>query len=177
MKKITRLNSAVLAAACATLVITTVSLKADFHTPVNIAPIHANAGVTAVLTNTATPGLFIATATGVVQTSLLGTCVENAINQVQFPATPDQPVVLNATGSFTSIDGTKGLQFTATGTATPDPANPGFFNSRYQVTFTGGTGTYASASGSAVITEVVMFTSATTGTVAWNLNGFVITPR
>src|SRR5215510_13432593 len=152
MKKTNRLNLTVLAAACLGLIITTDSTKADFH-PVNILPIHANAGVTATLVGTSTPGLFIATATGVVQSSLLGTCVENAQNQVQFPATPDQPVVLNATGTFTSIDGTKSLQFTASGTATPDAANPGFFNSKYQVTFTGGTGAYASARGSAIITE------------------------
>src|SRR5882762_6870047 len=169
MKKINRLNLAVLAAACAALIITTASLKADFR-GMNILPIHANAGVTAVLTNTATPGLFVATATGVVQSSLLGTCVENALNQVQFPATPDQPVVLNATGTFTSIDGTKSLQFTASGTATPDPANPGFFNAKYQVTFTDGTGAFASAKGGGEITEVVMFTSPTTGTVTWVLN-------
>ena len=177
MKKINPLNTIVLLAACAVLIITTASLRADFRPQVNVAPIHANAGVTAVLTNTSTPGLFVATATGVVQSSLLGTCIENAQNQVQFPATPDQPVVLNATGSFTSIDGTKSLQFTASGTATPDPANPGFFNAKYQVTFTGGTGAFASATGFAEITEVVMFTSPTTGTVAWNLNGLVITPR
>jgi len=129
MKKVNRLKFAVLVAACAALVITTGSLKADFH-PVNILPIHANAGVTATLAGTSTPGLFIATATGVVQTSLLGTCVENAQLQVQFPATPDQPVVLNGTGTSTSIDGTKSLQFSVTGTATPDPANPGFFNAK-----------------------------------------------
>src|SRR5262249_28441127 len=106
MKKINRLNLTVLAAACLALVITTDSSKADLH-PVNIAPIHANAGVTATLAGTPTPGLFVATATGVVQSSLLGTCVENAQLQVQFPATPDQSVVLNGTGSFTSVDGTK----------------------------------------------------------------------
>jgi hypothetical protein len=175
MKKMNRLNLAVLAAACATLIITPAT-KASLPL-VNILPIHANAGVTAVLTNTANPFVFIATATGVVQTTLLGTCVETAQNQVQFPATPGQPVVLNATGSFTSIDGTKSLQFTASGTATPDPANPNFFNATYQVTFTGGTGAFASATGVAHITEVVMFTSPTTGTVTWNLNGLVITPR
>jgi hypothetical protein len=177
MNKTNRLKLALLAAACVALTIATVSLKADYYPQVNIAPIHANAGVTAVLTNTANPFVFIATATGVVQTSLLGTCIENAQNQVTFPATPDQPVVLYATGSFTSIDGTKSLQFIASGTATPDPANPNFYNSRYQVTFTGGTGAFASAKGAAEITEVVMFTSPTTGTVAWTLNGLVITPR
>jgi hypothetical protein len=177
MKKINRLNLAVLAAACLSLIITTGSLKADFRPPVNIFPIHANAGVTAVLTPTSEPGVFTTAPTGVVQTTLLGTCVENAQLTVRFPATPDQPVVLNGTGTFTAIDGTKSLQFSTTGTATPDPANPGFFNAKYQITFTGGTGAFASASGAAQITEVVMFTSPTTGTVTWTLNGFVITPR
>ena len=177
MNKIKCLKFAVLAAACAALIIPTAPLKADIRPAVNLALIHANAGVTAVLTNTATPGLFIATATGVVQTTLLGTCVENAQLQVQFPATPDQPVVLNGTGTFTSIDGTKSLQFSVSGTATPDPANPGFFNAKYELTFTGGTGAFASASGAGQITEVVMFTSPTTGTVTWVLNGLVITPK
>jgi len=78
LTKQNRLKSAVLAAACVALIITTTSLKADFRPPVNIALIHANAGVTAVLSNTSEAGVFIATATGVVQTSLLGTCAENA---------------------------------------------------------------------------------------------------
>lgn len=177
MKKINHLNLVVLAAACAALIVTTDSSQADFHPPVNIALIHANAGVTAALAPTSDPLVFTATATGVVQTTLLGTCVENAQLTVRFPTTPDQPVVLTGTGTFTSIDGTKSLQFTDTGTATPDPANPNFFNSKYQLTFTGGTGTFASATGGAQITEVVMFTSATTGTVTWNLNGYVITPK
>jgi hypothetical protein len=176
MKRINRLNLVALAAACAALIITTDSSNADFR-PVNILPIHANAGVTAVLTPTSEPGVFTTAPTGVVQTTLLGTCVENAQLTVRFPATPDQPVVLNGTGTFTAIDGTKSLQFSTTGTATPDPANPGFFNAKYQVTFTGGTGAFASASGAAQIIEVVMFTSPTTGTVTWNLNGLVITPK
>src|SRR5215510_14589567 len=77
--------------------IMTASLKADLRSPVNIAPIHATAGVTAVLTTTPDPTVFIATATGVVRTSLLGTCVENAQLNVRFPTTPDQPVILNGT--------------------------------------------------------------------------------
>jgi len=178
MKKINSLKSAALVVASAVfMVVTTSSLKADLRSSVNFAPIHANAGVTAVLAGTSDPYVFIATATGVVQTSLLGTCVENAQLNVRFPATPGQPVVLNGTGTFTSIDGTKGLQFSVTGTATPDPANAGFFNAKYQLTFTGGTGTFASASGVGEINEVVMFTSQATGTVTWTLNGLVITPK
>ena len=176
MKTIRCPKLGVLAGACVALIITTDSLKADFH-PVNILPIHATAGVTAVLTNTATPGVFLGKATGVVQASLLGTCVENADLQVQFPATPDQPVIINGTASFTAIDGTKSLQTAVTGTATPDPANPNFFNAKYQLTFTGGTGAFASAKGAGEITEVVMFTSQSTATVTWTLNGLVITPK
>jgi hypothetical protein len=177
MKKINRLKLVMLAAACVALIITTGSLKADFHPPVNIAPIHASAGVTAVLTPTSDPAVFIGTATGVVQTTLLGTCVENAQLNVRFPATPDQPVVVNGTGSYTSIDGTKSLEFSTTGSATPDPANPNFFNAKYQITFTGGTGAFASARGAAEATEVVMFTSPSTATTTWTLNGLVITPK
>ncbi len=177
MKKINGLKSAGFVAACAALIVPTASLKADFHPPVNIARIHANAGVTAVLAGTSDPAVFTATATGVVQTSLLGTCVENAQLTVRFPATPDQSAVLTGTGTFTSIDGTKSLNTCVTGTATPDPANPNFLNAKYLVTFTGGTGAFASASGAGEITEVAMFTSPTTATVTWKLNGFVITPR
>jgi hypothetical protein len=177
MKKINRLSPAVLVAACAALIVTTATLKADLHPPVNILPIHASAGVTVVLTNTPDPAVFIATATGVVTTTLLGTCVENAQVQVRFPSTPGQPAVLTGTGTFTSIDGTKSLRTSVSGTATPDQANPGFLNARYQVTFTGGTGPFASASGGGEITEVAMFTSPGTATVTWTLNGLVITPK
>jgi hypothetical protein len=69
------------------------------------------------------------------------------------------------------------LNTSVTGTATPDPANPGFLNAKYKVTFTGGTGPFASASGAGEITEVAMFTSQSTATVTWTLNGLVITPR
>ena len=177
MKQNNRLYLALRAVASVALIVTTTSLKADLHPPVNILPFHANAGVTAVLTGTSDPLVFTATATGVVQTTLPGTYVENAQLTVRFPATAGQPVVLNGTGTFTSIDGTKSLQFSVTGTATPDAANPGFFNAKYQLTFTGGSGAFASATGAGEITEVVMFTSPTTGTITWNLNGLVITPK
>ena len=69
------------------------------------------------------------------------------------------------------------MQLSVSGTANPDPANPNFFNFKYQLTFTGGTGAFASASGEGEITEVVMFTSQTTGTFTWTLNGRVITAK
>ena len=177
MKKINLLKPAWLVAACAALFLTITSVKADFRSPVNFRLILANAGITAVLTNTSEPTVFLATATGVVNTSLLGTCVENAQLVVRFPTTPDTPVIITGTGSYASIDGTNSLQFSVTGTATPDPANAFFFNAKYQVKFTGGTGAFASASGGGELTEVVMFTSPTTGTATWTLRGLVITPR
>jgi hypothetical protein len=64
-----------MALAFVALISTSASSKADYHPQVNIAPIHANAGITAVLTSTSDPAVSIAIATGVVQTSLLGTCV------------------------------------------------------------------------------------------------------
>ena len=177
MKKFFRVNIVMFAATCAALVFTSGSSRADFRPPVNIYAIHANAGVTAALTATSDPTVFVANANGVVQSTLLGTCVENVQLNVRFPTAPGVPVVLNGTGAFTTIDGSKSLQFSVTGTGTPDPANPAFFNTTYQLTFTGGTGTFKSASGQGKITEVVMFTSPTTGTVTWNLNGYVVTPK
>jgi hypothetical protein len=97
MKLFNRLSRSFLAtAACAALTLHTSNLNAD-GLPVKVAPIVANAGVTATLTPVSGP-LFSATANGVVQTSLLGTCVENAQLDVLFPATPDQPVLINGTG-------------------------------------------------------------------------------
>jgi hypothetical protein len=84
--------------------------------------------------------------------------------------------LLNGTGTLTSSDGTSTLTFSDTGIATPDPANPAFFNNNYQATFTGGTGAFASARGAAQINEVVKFNSQTAGTGTWTMKGYVITP-
>ena len=143
-----RLNSSLLAAACAAITLHTTVLNAD--TPKTISLMVANAAVTATLTQVSGFN-FSATASGVVQTSLLGTCVETVVLAVQFPATPDQPVLINGTGTFAALDGTNTLSFSVTGNATPDPLNP--------------------------ITEVIMFTSATTGTAVWRMTGFVSTPQ
>ena len=61
------------------------------------------------------------------------------------------------------------------GTATVDPANAKFLNLHYDVKFTGGTGTMAHARGKADIDGFAMFTSATTGTATWLLQGKVAT--
>lgn len=144
--------------------------------PANAAALRANAGNTFVLTPTANPSVFKITADGVVQVSVMGNCSEHAELLVQFPASAGQPILLNGTGTLTSSDGATTLNFSVSGTATPDPANPAFFNNNYQATFTGGTGAFASAKGVAQISELVKFSSQTAGTGTWTMKGYVITP-
>ena len=139
--------------------------------------VRAHAGPSFAFTPTADPYVFKATVNGVAQFSLLGNCTDQAELEVRFPASPGQPVLLNGSGTFTSSDGTTTLSFTLTGSATPDPSNPAFFNSKYELTFTGGSGALASATGSAEIEEVVLFTSPLTGSASWVLEGRVTTRR
>jgi hypothetical protein len=179
MKTVTILNRAVLATAFAALTLTTAPMNADDRPLVNVQVLVGNAGVTVVATPTSDPAVLQATATGPVQTSLslLGTCVENASIQARFPANPADPVALNGTVTLTATDGANSLNITVSGTATPDPANPYFYNAKYTATITGGTGAYASARGLGQINEVIMFTSPLTATVTWNMKGFVATSR
>ena len=177
MKTINRLNRAVLALACITLILTQGPVNARDREPVRIVPITANAGSTAALAPTTDSLDFKATVTGVIQSSSLGTRVNNAELEVRFPTTPDQPVVIDGTATWTSISGADSLKLTVKGTALPDPANPGFYNAKYQITITGGAGAYSSAKGLGEIEEVVMFTSQTTATATWTMKGFVVIPR
>ena len=144
--------------------------------PASAAALRANAGVTFVLTPTTDPSVFKITVGGVVQASLIGNASEHAEVLVQFPTGPGQPITLSGNVTLTSSDGANSLKFNVTGTATPDPANPAFFNNTYQATFTGGTGAFASATGAAQISETTKFTSPTTGTGTWTMKGYVVTP-
>jgi hypothetical protein len=174
MNKFSRLNLAAFATACAALTLTTTTLNAG--PLVNIQFFHATAGATVVSTNDpSTPGVLYATVTGVVQTFPLGNCVENAQVQAHFPANPTDPVVLNGTATLTALNGTNSLILAVSGTALPDPANPFFYNAKYQITITGGTGAYAGAKGLAENIELVMFTSPLTATINWNMTGFITT--
>jgi hypothetical protein len=177
MKTLRQINRAIIGTVClgVILAIPGASLNADDR-PKNVAVLTANAGVTAVLTPTSDPAVAKVTISGVVQSSL-GTWAEGGELLARFPSTPDQPVVINGAGTWTSLDGANGLNLTIAGTATPDPANPAFYNAKYRITFTGGTGAYASATGLAELNEVVMFTFAATATTTWTLKGFVLTPR
>ncbi len=169
MKPLSIVNVIVLALGCTTLA---------FSGPHNATvAIVGHAGPGFVFTPTDDPYDFKAAVNGVAKISLLGNCTDHADLDVRFPATPGQTVLVNGSGTFTSVDGTATLNFTLTGSATPDPANPAFFNSKYQLKFTGGSGAMASAKGLAEIEEVIMLTSPLTGSASWVLQGIVTTPR
>jgi hypothetical protein len=162
-----------LAAVCVALAIASVAINAQ-TLPANAAAVRANAGNTFALSPTADPSVFKITADGVVQVPLMGNSTEHAEVLVHFPASPSQPITLSGSVTLTSSDGATTLKFNVTGTATPDPVNPAFFNNNYQATFTGGSGAFASASGTAQITETVKFTSPATGTGTWTMKGYVV---
>src|SRR6267143_3928303 len=154
-----------LALACAALLLTSNSI--------NAADIRANGGTTFDLLPTADPSVFTHTVDGIAQVSLLGNCTVHADVLVRFPANPSQPPTLKGSFTFTSADGTATLKATVEGTGTPDPANPSFLNFHYDVTFTGGSGQFASARGEAEINGAAMFTSPSTGKATWKLKGHV----
>ena len=121
--------------------------------------------------------IFKAAVNGVAEISLLGNCTDHADLDVRFPTSPGQPVLVSGLGTFTSVDGINSLSFTVTGSATPDPGNPAFFNARYQLKFTGGSGALASATGSRPDRGGDHVYLATNGSASWVLEGVVITPR
>ena len=156
-----------LALGCAALALTTNSISA--------ADIRANGGTTWTLEPTADPSLFTHTVDGIVQVSLLGNCTVHADVIVHFPANPSQPPSLNGSFTFTTADGATTLKAKAEGTGTPDPANPSFFlNFQYHVTFTGGSGQFATARGEAEIKGVALFTSPSAGKATWKMKGQVL---
>lgn len=175
MKNLTTLEITSFALACVALVCTD-RAAGQTSLPINAAALTGNAGVTFVFAPTTNPNIFTITADGAVSLSLAGNWSEHAQLQVQFPTSPGQPIALSGTATLTTSDGANTLTFSVTGTASPDPANPAFFNNTYQVTFTGGTGAFASASGSGSINETVKFTSPLTGTGTWKIKGYVLTP-
>jgi hypothetical protein len=177
MKRLNAMKSAALALVCAGLIGGDGRVSGTNTLPASAADFRANAGNTFVLAPTSDPSVFKITADGVAQVSVLGNCVEHAEVQVQFPASPGQPILLSGSGTLTSSDGASTVKFTVTGTAKPDPANPAFFNNSYQVTFAGGSGAFASATGAGQISELVVFTSPLAGTGTWTLKGYLVSSQ
>jgi hypothetical protein len=134
--------------------------------------IKAHAGTTFVLLPV--PGSsteFTHTVDGVVRVSLLGNCTVHFDVRVTAPKTATDPFTLKGKVKITSADTLTTIDADVVGTGTFDPANGSFLNFHYDVTFTGGTGTMANARGTADIDGFAMFTSATTGTATWLLQG------
>jgi hypothetical protein len=169
MKKLSVIKVIALTFGCAALAFASSS--------VNEEDIRANEGATFFLTPTLDPSVFKITADGVARVSLLGDCSYHAEVEARLPASPGQPTVVSGRASFTSADGAATLKFSVRGTGTPNPANPAFVNLSYQATFTGGSGAFASATGTAEINELVKFTSPLAGTATWTMRGSVVTAR
>jgi hypothetical protein len=82
------------------------------------------------------------------------------------------------TATWTTSDGKSTVNASVTFVTTPDPAgNPFIFNNTYQITITGGTGAFASATGSATANEAAKFKPDFSGGV-WSITekGYVVTP-
>jgi hypothetical protein len=176
MKKWSLLKNVALALGCAALVSGSHKTSAQATLPPSAANFVGNAGITFVLSPTPDPTIFTIAVDGVASLSLLGNCSEHAEVQVQFSTIPGQPATLSGTATLTSSDGANSVTLTVNGTATPDPANPAFFNNHDEVTITGGTGAFASASGSGALNEVVKFSSQVAGTGTWSIKAHVLAP-
>lgn len=180
MKKLHFVKLAALATGCAVLAFGLDQIKAADAPPANshAAALFASIGGSFVLTPTDTLGVFNVTADGIGQGSVVGNFTDHAQLQVIFPAPgSQQPVVGRGTATWTTSDGKSTLTISVTFTATPDPTNPFVFNNAYSLTITGGTGAFASATGSATASEAVMFKPDFSGGF-WSLTvkGYAVTP-
>ena len=138
--------------------------------------ITTNAGSTFTLLPSGTPGVLNHTVDGVVQLSVLGNCTFHADVKAYLPTAAGEPFVLTGTATFTSADGSATLAIEVEGWAAPDPANPGsFVDFHYDVTFSGGTGPFDTARGSADIDGFGMFTSESAGKATWTMRGHIAT--
>jgi hypothetical protein len=144
----------------------------------NAAAIRVTTGNTFALVPTSDPTVFGHPVDGVAQVSNMGNCHFHGEGIVYFPTSAGQPIriVSDTPWTLTSSDGANSLSFTADGTATFDPANPLFGNVSYNVTFVGGTGKFAGATGTATMEVTAEFTSPLAGLATWTMKGVVVTP-
>jgi hypothetical protein len=112
----------------------------------------------------------------VAQVSVMGNCHFHGEGTIYLPTSAGQSIrIISASPwTLTSSDGANSLEFDVEGTATFDPANPLFANLTYKVTFVGGTGRFAQASGTGTMEVTAEFTSALGGLANWTMKGVVI---
>src|SRR5882672_2630107 len=178
MKMLPSLRTFAISLTCAALVMAGSPADADVGPSTNAAAIRVTTGNTFALVPTADPNVFGHPVDGVAQVSLMGNCHFHGEGTVYLPVSAGQPIrILSTTPwTLTSSDGANSLKFDTDGTATFDPANPLFANLTYKVTFVGGSGAFARATGTATMEVTAEFTSALEGLANWTMKGVVIRP-
>jgi hypothetical protein len=148
-----------LAVGCVALVVGALSASTkDFHGNGGTA-FHANAGTTFILAPASAPGGPRSHAIeGVVLVSSLGDCTFHATANLVETDNPGYYLITDGLFLFTTADGTSTLTATAAGTLTVNPSNGYMADIKYDVTFTGGTGSQEGAHGSGKLHGFVEFT-------------------
>jgi len=178
MKMLPSLRTFAISLTCAALVMAGSPADADVGPSTNAAAIRVTTGNTFALVPTADPNVFGHPVDGVAQVSVMGNAHFHGEGTIYLPTSAGQSIRIVNTSpwTLTSSDGANSLKFDVVGTATFDPANPLFANLTYQVTFTGGTGRFVGAKGTATMEVTAEFTSALAGLANWTMKGVVITP-
>jgi hypothetical protein len=178
MRKLNCLPALTLAIACAALVTSRSTVRANDDNRINSSAIRVTTGNTFALVPTSNPSVFGHPLDGVAQVSVLGNCHFHGESTVYMPTSAGQSIriVSSSPWTLTSSDGADSLEFDAEGTATFDPTNPLFANITYQVSFVGGTGKFVGAKGKATMEVTAMFTSQLAGLANWTMKGVVTTP-
>jgi len=179
MKKLITLpRTLALTLTCAALAISLSPAPADGPSS-NAMAIRVTTGNTFALVPTSDPNVFGHPVDGVAQVSAMGNCHFHGEGTIYLPTSPGQPIriVSSSPWTLTSSDGANSLKFDTEGTATFDPANPLFANITYKVTFVGGTGRFAHATGTGTMEVTAEFTSALDGLANWTMKGVVIASK
>jgi hypothetical protein len=169
MKTIRLIKILSLALTCAALVFVSNSTMA--------ADLRANAGTTFTLFPSNESGVLDHTVDGIVQLSiagnsaLSGSYIFHADVVGTLPNVTGQPIALAGSFLLSSADGASTVNAVVTGAVSTDSTNPALANFYYRVTFAGGSGALAGATGEARIEGVGLFTSGTTGTATWTMRG------
>ena len=176
MKKLNLPRTLTLTLTCAALAISRAPTGAADGPSTNAVAIRVTTGNTFALVPTSDPNVFGHPVDGVAQVSVMGNCHFHGEANIYLPTSAGQPIRIISTSpwTLTSSDGANSLKFDTEGTATFDPANPLFANLTYKVTFVGGTGRFAHATGTGTMEVTAEFTSDLGGLANWTMKGVVI---